>query len=174
MKRKTYSQVQSLLLLSAMMILGCTFYFEFVKGLQPCPLCFMQRLSVFLFGFCCLLSLFAFSIRRACVMMGFQTFFAVSGLFFSTRQIWLQLFATTDSAMCMPGLNALFHYFSWSDLLKTLFWGAADCAEVTWSFLGLSMPMWSALYFLILFVISIVVLCQLNISRHNFELSESH
>ena len=39
--------------------------------------------------------------------------------------------------------------FPIADAIKKAFTGSADCAEVTWTFLGLSMPFWTLVSFVL-------------------------
>ena len=86
-----------------------------------------------------------------------QIGFALLGIFFASRQLWLQSLPPNDVPACLPGLDILIHYFPWRDVGHALFWGTADCAEVTWTAFGLSMPFWSLLYFLIMVMVNAVV-----------------
>ena len=151
MNKQVYQRVQVSLLFLTLLILGAAFYFEYIKGQQPCPLCLMQRLCLVFFALSCVAGCLLYRIRS----VGFvQMFFAASGLFFSIRQLWLQSLPIDEAPMCMPGLDALVHYFSWSHILNAFFWGTAACAETTWLWLGLSMPAWSACYFFGIFSVS--------------------
>lgn len=75
-------------------------------------------------------------------------FFAAAGIYFATRQLWLQALPAEQGASCVPGLDILMRYFPWKDIAKALFLGSAECGEATWQMLGLSMPAWSLLYFI--------------------------
>ncbi len=77
----------------------------------------------------------------------FQLLAGLGGLYFAGRQIWLQMQGTEELGACLPGFDVLIHYFPWPDIIKAFFIGAADCGEVTWQWLGLSMAAWSFLYF---------------------------
>jgi disulfide bond formation protein DsbB len=158
MTKQMYRHIQSLLLFVTTLLLAAAFYFEWVDGLQACPLCMMQRLCLLLFGFCCLMGLCLSTLRRARRFALVQILLMLAAFFFACRQLWLQSLPPDANAVCMPGFEALLHYFSKEQMVKALFWGTADCAEVTWRFLGLSMPAWSALCFLTFFLVSLCVL----------------
>lgn len=145
MKKITYKRIQTFNALLTLFVLFASFYFQYVVGLKPCPLCIMQRVCTFL-----LLAVMGFSFRtvkRAHYISLLQIVFAGAGLFFSLRQLWLQSLPATNVPACMPGLDILVRYFPWQTVAKTLFWGTGDCAEVTWRLWGISMPGWSAIYF---------------------------
>ena len=118
MIKRTYRKIQTLLSLITLFVLFASFYFQYFLGLQPCPLCLMQVVI------------------------------SCAGLFFSIRQLWLQSLPAGKVPACMPGLDVLIHYFPWQTVARSLFWGTGDCAQISWHMLGISMPGWSALYFL--------------------------
>lgn len=163
MTKHLYQTVQSGLLLVTTLVFSLALYFGFVNDLAACPLCLMQRACAFLFGFFCLIGLSLSSLARARSIAMIQLGMAIAGLYFSGRQLWLQALPVDASAVCMPGVEALLHYFSGQQLLEALFWGTGDCAEVAWRWFGLSMPAWSALYFGVMFLISLIVFLKLRI-----------
>ncbi len=154
MTKKSYQVMQHMLLMFTLLILGATFYFQYVKNLQPCPLCLMQRYSAFLLALTCLVGLRVSSLKRAKTLAIFQMTFAFLGAVFAIRQMWLQFFPAEHTSACLPGFDVLIHYFPWQDVLHALLWGAGECAEVTWKWLGLPMSVWASFYFLTMFVAS--------------------
>lgn len=155
MTKLTYFKIHSLLTVITFVVLFFSLYLQYRLGLQPCPLCLMQRLCVFLLlG---LLGLSFASLRKAHLLSLAQAVISCAGLFFSFRQLWLQSLPPGSAPACMPGLDILIHYFPWQTVLKTLLWGAGDCAEVTWAFLGISIAGWTTLYFLFMAVTSILL-----------------
>ena len=154
LSKRVYRNIQSLLLLSTILVLGIAFYFEHVQGLQPCPLCLMQRLCTFIFGFFCLMGMFLLTLKRAKHIAVIQMGVTLAGIFFVIFQLWLQSLPPDQTPVCMPAFDALVHYFSWDQVLKALLWGTGECGEVTWRWLGLSMPGWSAVYFVLMFLVS--------------------
>jgi protein dithiol:quinone oxidoreductase len=150
MKKITYRKIQSILAMVTVIVLLSSFYLQYAVGLQPCPLCLMQRICVFL-----LLGLMGLSLgtlRKAHIVSLIQVIIAAAGLFFASRHLWLQSLPSGQAPACMPGLDVLIQYFPWQTVLHALLWGAGDCAEVDWSLWGISMPGWSALYFLFMVV----------------------
>ena len=69
----------------------------------------------------------------------------------------------TNKGECQNYTNSI-HYFPWKDILHALLWGAGDCAEVTWKWLGLSMAAWSALYFFVVLLVSGFIVFRLGTS----------
>ena len=157
MSKRIYRHIQSLLMFLTILVLTTAFYLEYSKGIQPCPLCLMQRLCTVLFGMFCLMGLCLGTLHRARIVAVFQMLLATFGIYFSGRQIWLQSLPLDNTHACMPSLDMLIQYFSKAQVLTALFWGTGDCAEVSWSWMGLSMPIWSALYFATMLLASAVV-----------------
>lgn len=153
MKKINTLSLQLIILSFTFLVLGTSFYLQYVKGFTPCPLCLMQRLCVIF-----ILALGAINMTRATVsssvLILLQAVFAGLGLFFAARQMWLITLPSGDVPACMPGLAVLIHYFPWQDTARALLWGSGECTEIRWTWLGLSMPLWSALYFLSIVILS--------------------
>lgn len=156
MTKIQYRAVQYGLVWLTLFVLLFSFYSQYILGLQPCPLCLMQRACVFIL--LVLMSLSLRTLKRARALTLIECFIACAGLFFALRQLWLQSLPEGSAPACMPGLDILIRYFPMKDVLHALLWGSGDCAESVWSFLGLSMAGWSACYFAFM-VLSSLYLC---------------
>jgi disulfide bond formation protein DsbB len=73
---------------------------------------------------------------------------AVVGAAVAGRHVWMQHLPPGEVPECGPGLSYLLETAPFLDVLKTVLLGDGNCAEVQWSFLGLSMPGWTLLWFL--------------------------
>lgn len=148
MSRSLYRFWQCLLAVLSVLVLMASFYFQYVRGLSPCPLCLMQRYSVMILMMLCWMRFYlndSAGARRVRVM---QWIISLSGLYFAGRQMWLQSLPPASVPACMPDLSTLMRYFPWQDSLRALFLGAGECSHVDWHAFGLTMPQWSALYFI--------------------------
>lgn len=162
MTKHLYRTLQKGLLLSTILVIVIAFYSQYVGGFQPCPLCLMQRFCVFILGVIFLIGACQLTLVSARILSGLQMAFAMLGLFVAFRQLWLQHLPIGQAPACIPDFSVLIHYFPWMDVVHALVWGAGDCSEVTWRWLGLSMATWSALYFLIMLVIGGYIFYQLG------------
>ncbi len=124
-------------------------YFQFVGGLEPCPLCISQRIMV----------LFVALVLLAAVLhnpgeLGTKIYAvagaltALAGASISGRHVWLQHLPKEEVPACGPGLEYMFKNFPLGDTLHAMLTGTGDCAVVDWTLLGLSMPAWVLLCFL--------------------------
>jgi disulfide bond formation protein DsbB len=147
MKKFSSMTLQLGLLALSLIVLGLSFYLQFVKGFEPCPLCLMQRICIILIIMFGAINLYRISYKQPSLMI-MQTLWSVLGLYFASRQLWLLSLPSDQVPACMPGLTILIHYFPWQETARALFWGSGNCTEINWSWLGLSLPTWSALYFI--------------------------
>ncbi|ASQ45056.1 disulfide bond formation protein B [Legionella clemsonensis] len=167
MTKSSYKRWQMLLFLLSLTVLGSSFYFQYIAGLAPCPLCLMQRLCVFLLVVVGFVGLLINYLKAGKLLAVLQIGVALGGLFFAGRQLWLQSLPGDQMPACLPELDILVRYFPWRDVFHALLWGAGDCAEISWKWLGLTMPGWAALYFLFMSLTGAWIFWQLNRIRRD-------
>jgi disulfide bond formation protein DsbB len=135
------------------------YYLQFVEGLEPCPLCVSQRIAILLTG---LVFLAAAAHnpqrtgRKVYALLGALA--ALGGASISARHVWLQHLPPEEVPECGPGLQYVFENFPLSETVKVMLTGTGDCAEITWTFLGFSIPAWTLLAFIMLAAFSLVQL----------------
>lgn len=144
------------------LFLGCTglilvgMYMQYVMDLYPCPLCITQRVFIVAVGLTALLAFFVnpkAAGRRIFGSLG--VLFAMAGGAFSSRQLWLQSLPEDQVPACGPSIDYLLDNFPLMDALSVLLRGDGNCAEVTWSFLGISIPGWTLVAFIGLAAINV-------------------
>lgn len=123
-------------------------YLQLVVGLEPCPLCISQRLAILSTGLVFLIGAIHGSSHR--IYAGLATLTSLIGAGISTRHVWLQHLPKDQVPECGPGLEYVFKNFPLSDTIKMMLSGTGECAEIDASFLGLSLPGWTLVAFLIL------------------------
>ena len=151
MNKLTLRRIQTFNAILTLAVLFASFYFQYVVGLVPCPLCIMQRLCVFLL--LAIMGLSFTTLKKAHFVSLMQIIVSCLGLFFSLRQLWLQSLPSGKVPACMPGLDILIRYFPLKTVLSTLFWGTGDCAEVSWRLWGISMTGWCTMYFMLMAIV---------------------
>ncbi len=135
------------LLICGAMIGGAQFM-EHVIGLDPCPLCLMQRLWTMLCGACVLAGL-AHNPRLSAYPITALAC-SVVGAGFSIRQLWLQSLPADAVPACGPDMAYMIDAFPLSDILRAMTLGTGNCAEVTWTLLGVGIAGWALLGFIVL------------------------
>ncbi len=137
--------------MACMGLLGYAYFAEFVMGLEPCPLCMLQR-----FGFMGILVVALLAILHNPGPLG-RWLYALPmlasagwGLTTAYRHVWLQSLPEDEVPDCGPGLEFMQSYgFSWAEIVTEAFTGSGQCAEIDWAFLGLSMPYWTLIWYVI-------------------------
>jgi disulfide bond formation protein DsbB len=134
-------------------LLGFGYFLQYVQGLDPCPLCLVQRG----FFYAVMATFIAAAIHgRGALFYGpVAALFAAGGLATAGRQVWLQHLPPERVPQCGPDLYFMLDNFPLSRVLKTLLQGTGECAKVDWTFLGLSIAEWSGLWFAALFAYAI-------------------
>ncbi len=133
-------------------LLGFGYYLQYAEGLNPCPLCLVQRGFFYaVMGICLLAALHnPAGIGRA-AYGGAAALFAAGGFGAAARQVWLQHLPPDKVPQCGPDLYFMLENFPLSRTLQTLLKGTGECAVVDWSFLRLSIAEWSLAWFALLF-----------------------
>jgi disulfide bond formation protein DsbB len=73
--------------------------------------------------------------------------FSLAGLGVAGRHVWIQNLPEDQVPACGPGLEYMFETFPLTQALELLFMGDGNCADVVWTFLGLSIPGWMLVFF---------------------------
>ena len=132
------------------LLLAFGFFLQYIQGLQPCPLCLVQR--AFFFAVMAVFVLAALHGQGTVVYSILASLFALGGAAVAGRQVWLQHLPPDKVPQCGPDLYFMLDNFPLSRTLQTLFSGTGECAVVDWTFLGLSIAEWSLGWFVALFV----------------------
>jgi len=142
---------------AAMMAFG--YCLQFAVGLEPCPLCITQRFFLSAVGICALVAgLHAPQATGLRIYAALSLMLCVTGGGFSSRHVWLQSLPPDQVPACGPGVAYMFESFPLTEALQILVRGDGNCAEVDWSFLGLSIPAWTLVSFTMLALVLIFIL----------------
>lgn len=125
---------------------------QFQMGLEPCPKCILQRIAFIAAGVVFLVGAAHGPGKVGRRIYGVLVALAVaSGAVVSVRHVIVQMTpADPMLAGCGPGLNYLIDTFPLTEAIKKAFMGTGNCADIDWSFLGLSMPTWALVWFALL------------------------
>lgn len=119
-------------------------YAEHGLMMEPCPLCILQRIAVIGLGIAFLFLAIhnpdAGWARR--IYLALLSLAAIGGIVVAGRHVWLQSLPPDKVPACGPGLDYMLDTFPLGEALKLVFSGSGECADVSWSLLGLSMPAW--------------------------------
>ena len=143
-----------LIFLACAGLLAFALYAEHVMGLEPCPLCMLQRFGFLIMGLVALVA--AIHGPRSWGRWVYAVPYVAGGgwgLATAGRHVWLQSLPEDQVPDCGPGLFFMREFeFGWGEIVREAFTGAGECAEVSWTFLGLTIPMWTLLWYVGLIV----------------------
>jgi len=152
-------QLNLLALLACIAAMAGALYLQHVDGLEPCPLCIFQRIGVIAAAVVLLIAALhgpkGIGVRIYGALTGLA---AIAGGAVSLRHIWLQSLPADQVPACGPGLNYMLDVFPLQSVIQEVLAGSGECAEMDWSFLGLSLPAWSLVVFSGLLLVALVQL----------------
>ncbi len=132
-------------------LLGFGLYLQHVEGLEPCPLCVFQRVAFIALGLVFIIAaLHGPGKTGAMVYAVFGGLSALTGAGIAARHLWLQNLPPDQVPACGPGLSYMLEQYAVTRMLEKVLSGSGECAEAGWRFLGLTIPGWSLLWFVLL------------------------
>lgn len=150
-------------------LLGYAIYVQHAMFLDPCPLCIFQRVAFLWIGAVALVAAVHNPaaggrwVYTLLVLVG-----CVAGAVIAGRHVWLQNLPPDQVPDCGMGLNYMLDTMPFADVLKQVFYGSGECAEIDWTFLGISMPGWTLVWYIGFAVLTlVVVLLQPRLQRAN-------
>ncbi|HRQ57949.1 MAG TPA: disulfide bond formation protein B [Azoarcus taiwanensis] len=129
-------------------LLAFGLYLQHVVGVEPCPMCIMQRyafVAVALVGL--VAGLHGPARTGSAIYSALLLVLSIAGGTVAAQQSILQR-QPPDLAMCGPGLAYMVETYGLADALPMMFRGTGDCGSLSWTFLGLSIANWSLVCFI--------------------------
>jgi len=130
-------------LLGCAALVGYALFVQYGLGLEPCPLCILQRVAVISAGGLFLLAfLHDPAVRGARVYGVLIDLAALAGIAVAARHIWIMAQPPGAVAECGASLDYMMDVLPLHEVLGKVLSGSGECAKLDWQFLGLSMPTW--------------------------------
>ncbi len=138
-------------------LIAYALFAQYVLGLEACPLCIFQRVAFIAAG----LVFLAAGLHgprgvgaRVYAVVGVAASGVGAGI--AGRHVYIQNLPPDQVPSCGPGLDYLLDAFPLFEAIEMVFTGSGECAEINWSFLGLSMPGWALVWFILLGGLAVV------------------
>ena len=129
-------------------LLAAAYYFEYALYMDPCPLCIMQRIAVFIVGIAGLLGFLLGHNQVARIATSvIMSLGALLGIGVAARHVWIQSLPADQVPTCGPSLEYMVDTLPWAEVLTVMLRGNGNCADAHWSLFGLSMPQWVLVWF---------------------------
>ena len=157
MLRNLFDQTPRRLL--ALICAGCIamlafgLYLQHVVGLEPCPMCIVQRYALVLVAV--VAGITALSSRKNFLVSGSGLLVLLCGFgaFVAARQSWLQWYPP-EVASCGRDFYGMIETFPLKRVIPMIFKGSGDCTKIDWTFLGLSIANWSFISFVVIALVA--------------------
>ena len=134
-------------------------YLQHAVGLEPCPMCIVQRYALFLVAI--IAGLTALTRRKGAILGGTVLLLMTAGFgaFVAARQSWLQWYPP-EVATCGRDLYGMIETFPLQRAIPMIFKGGGDCTVIDWTFLGGSIANWSFLSFMGIAALALALIWQ--------------
>ena len=134
-------------------LLGFALYVQHGMFMMPCPLCILQRVAFVAMGVFFLLGAITGDkptwLRKTSALL--VAFSASVGAGIAGWHVMLQYAPPSNLPSCgSMDISYMLDAFPLQKVLEKIFMGSGDCAKVDWVFLGLSMPVWTLVWYVIL------------------------
>lgn len=137
--------------LVCVLLFAFALYLQYFEDQNPCPLCILQRIAYIALMAVFLVAALHGPGRIGSIVYGVLALIVTgAGATIAARQVWLQHLPPSLVPECGPGLEYMLRRFPLHRALEKVLAGSGECAEVGWTFLGLSIAGWSLVWFVLL------------------------
>ena len=147
-----------LIALSGIGMLAFGLYLQHVVGLNPCPMCIVQRYALIGVVLLALIGwrLQGFGLTVSALLLVLAAGF---GAFTAARQSWLQWYPP-EVVNCGRDFYGMVENFPLNRAIPMIFKGSGDCSKIDWTFLGGSIANWSFVCFVLFGLLALWVAIQ--------------
>ena len=139
-------RVFAFMCVACLAMLAFGLYLQHSQGLEPCPMCIVQRYALFSVAIVAGL-LSASDSKRGHFWGSLMLLLAAGfGAFVAARQSWLQWYPP-EVATCGRDFYGMIENFPLNRAIPMIFKGSGDCSAIDWTFLGGSIANWAFLIF---------------------------
>jgi disulfide bond formation protein DsbB len=142
------TRVAALLAAACAGLVGGSFFVQHVLGVEPCPLCIIQRITYLVlaiaFGAAALAHRSA-GLQRG--LFGGALLMTLGGIGVAGYQVQLQLFPPALATTCSASLSYMLDTLSVTETLARIFNAKGDCSDTSFRILGLTLAQISLVIF---------------------------
>ena len=137
-------------------LIAFALYLQHSLGLEPCPMCILQRYAFIVVGFTALAAAIqnpAATGRR--IYSALLAIMAAAGGGVAIRHVYLE-HNPPKIFDCGADFGFMLESFPLTQVLPMIFRGTGDCTKVAWRLLGLSIAEWSLTCFVLLLIAALI------------------
>ena len=142
-------------------------YLERTLGLEPCPLCILDR--IIFIALAVVFALAYFQRPNAGERIGYDVgalIISLGGVGIAARHVYLQNRPADTLGDCGAGFWHMLDRFGLEGAVSSALQGSGDCGSIQWTFLGLSIPALTLGLFVVLFLLSLTDMIVAIRNRH--------
>ncbi|AYQ29423.1 MULTISPECIES: disulfide bond formation protein B [unclassified Polaromonas] len=152
-------RVLALVAVACVAMLAFGLYLQHVVGLEPCPMCIVQRYALVLVAVVAGVTAMAKSRGLLVAGSGLMVLLSGFGAFVAARQSFLQWYPP-EIASCGRDFYGMIETFPLKRAIPMIFKGSGDCTKIDWTFLGLSIANWSFLCFVAIAAVGLLLMAR--------------
>jgi disulfide bond formation protein DsbB len=151
----TPHRLLALIALSGIGMLAFGLYLQHVVGLDPCPMCIVQRYALIGVVLAAAVGwrLRGWGLTTSGVLLALVSGF---GGFTAARQSWLQWYPP-EIVTCGRDFYGMVENFPINRAIPMIFKGSGDCTKIDWTFLGGSIANWSFVCFVVFGLMGLLI-----------------
>jgi protein dithiol:quinone oxidoreductase len=144
-------------------LMAYAFYLQYVEQLEPCPMCWFQRVALLAMGCVFLLAAVTNPGRPGAKMFAWLTLLTGgAGAVLAVRHLYIQSMPADQLPSCGMGITYMLESLPFLDVFARALRGSVECNKIDLIF-GLPIPAWN----LVFFVAAIAAAFMLIYFKHN-------
>lgn len=130
-------------------LMAYAYYLQYVKELEPCPMCWFQRGALLLMAIVFLIGALVKTEKRGAVALAIGTTLTGGlGIFLAARHLYIQSLPADQLPSCGMGITYMLDAFPFLDVLGRALKGSVECNKID-LILGLPIPAWNLIFFVL-------------------------
>ncbi|MBL8311780.1 MAG: disulfide bond formation protein B [Burkholderiales bacterium] len=128
-------------------LMAYALYLQYVQLLEPCPMCWFQRVALVLLGGVFLVAALVNPSRRGARRTAWGALLAGgAGAFLAARHLYIQSMPSDQLPSCGMGITYMLETLPFLDVFARALKGSVECNKID-LILGLPIPAWNLLFF---------------------------
>jgi len=128
-------------------LMGYAFYLQYVLLVEPCPMCWFQRVALVAVALVFVVGAIVNPGRSgARVVAGLTLLTGGSGVALAARHLWIQSLPADQLPSCGMGITYMLESLPFLDVFARALKGSVECNKID-LVLGLPIPAWTLLFF---------------------------
>jgi protein dithiol:quinone oxidoreductase len=130
-------------------LMSYAFYLQYVKELEPCPMCWFQRVALLAMALVFLIGAIVKTQTRGALWLAIGTLVTGgTGIALAARHLYIQSLPADSLPSCGMGITYMLDSLPFLDVFAKALKGSTECNKID-LILGLPIPAWTLIFFVI-------------------------